>query len=215
MTNSSIHVMIVDDHLLLREMLAHLLGIEPDMVISGSASSADAAVVLAGHVQPDVVLLDVEMPGNEPIRTVRRLTSAAPGAKVIILSMHDDSRLVTDLVEVGIKGYLHKGVSRAELTGAIRSASQDDGRRVVVSVPREAFARSQPPENVLSRREQEVLTLVAQAMSNRQVAAKLAITEGTVKRHLRNVFRKLDAVSRIDAVNKATAAALMPDRISA
>jgi two-component system, NarL family, nitrate/nitrite response regulator NarL len=207
----TIRVIIVDDHRLLREMLAHVLGAEQDIVVPGVASSADAAVALAGRLQPDIVLLDVEMPGNQPALTVRRLAAAAPRARVIILSVYDDPRLIRDLLDTGSRGYLHKGVSRAELLTAIRTLCGDDDRRVMVSAPRSALTAAHAP-SALSGREKEVLALVAKAMSNRQIAGTLAITEGTVKRHLRNIFRKLDAVSRIDAVNKANSAALIAPR---
>jgi DNA-binding NarL/FixJ family response regulator len=151
-----------------------------------------------------VVLLDVEMPGHEPVQTVRQLAAMTPAPKVIILSMYDDPKLVHDLLKIGVYGYLHKGVSRQDLVLAIRGVSRSR-QRVTISVPWESAADDQP--DVLSSREQEVLSLVASALSNRQIAGRLAISEGTVKRHMRNIFAKLGAVSRLDAVNKATAAA--------
>ncbi|MEN3359364.1 MAG: hypothetical protein V7637_3346 [Mycobacteriales bacterium] len=202
-SDEQIRVLLVDDHRLLREAIAEVLRAEGDLDVIGTAASPDHAVTAAARTQPDVVLLDVEMPGNDPVRTVQRLRAAAPAAKVIILSMHDDPRLVQEMLQMGSRGYLHKGVSRADLLLAIRGAHVDD-RNVTISVSREAMMQ-QPGagQGALSAREHEVLTLVSKALSNRQIAGRLAITEGTVKRHLRNIFRKLDAVSRIDAVNKA------------
>jgi two-component system nitrate/nitrite response regulator NarL len=204
-------ILLVDDHTLLRQALHDLLLTEDEFQVVGEAGNGDAAVALAAQTQPDVVLLDIEMPASEPLRTVRRLLHASPQSKVIILSMYDDLQLVRDMLAAGVSGYLHKSVSCPELVKAIRAAHGDD-RRITISVSQEPAARVVPPAGPLSAREREVLTLVAKAMSNRQIAGELSITEGTVKRHLRSIFGKLGAVSRIDAVNKATAAALIDGR---
>jgi len=201
--SSDISILVVDDHTLLREALSDILLAEQDFRVVGAAGDGDTAVALATQTRPDVVLLDIEMPPNQPARTVRRLHGASPTSKVIILSMHDDPQLVRDLLEIGICGYLHKSVGRRDLANAIRAA-RDDDQRVTILVSRETATQvSKAGPGVLTTRELEILALVAKAMSNRQIATQLAISEGTVKRHLRNVFGKLGAVSRIDAVNKA------------
>ncbi len=196
-------ILVADDHTLLREALCEILGTESDFRVVGAARDGEEAVSLAASLRPDVVLLDLEMPRTQPHATVERVMSAAPGCKVIILSMHDDPRLVGELLQAGIAAYLHKSVSRHDLVGAIRAARRDD-LRVTLSVSRAAVPGGSPGD-LLSAREKEILGLVAQALSNRQIASRLSITEGTVKRHLRNIFAKLQAVSRIDAVNKASA----------
>jgi DNA-binding NarL/FixJ family response regulator len=204
-------VLIADDHTLLLDALSELLSMEADIEIVGKAGDADAVVTVAAQVQPDVVLLDVEMPGNPAAETMRRIGSVSPRTKTIVLSMYDDAPLVRELLAAGARGYLHKGVSRQDLVAAIRGVRRDP-HRLIVSVSQNGFTTSSAPEGgPLSDRELQVLTLAARAMSNRQIAGQLAITEGTVKRHLRNIFRKLSAVSRIDAVNKAIAAALIDD----
>jgi DNA-binding NarL/FixJ family response regulator len=206
----SVRILVVDDHTLLREALRDLLLAEHDFHVVGEAGDGEGAVTLAGQTRPDVVLLDVEMPGHQPMQTVRRLAAMTPAPKVIILSMYDDPQLVRELLKIGIYGYLHKGVSRQDLVLAIRGVSRSR-QRVTISVPWEGVAEERP--GVLSSREQEVLTLVANALSNRQIAGRLAISEGTVKRHMRNIFAKLGAVSRLDAVNKAAAtASISPGR---
>lgn len=169
----------------------------------GDASDGPAVISLTARAKPDIVLLDVEMPNHHPARTLPRLLEVSPAPKVIILSMHDDPQLVQDLLGAGAHGYLHKAIRSQELLTAIRSVhAGSHGVTVLVS---QAIAPPQrnAPQGVLTEREQEVLALVANALSNRQIAVQLAITEGTVKRHLRNIFGKLSAVSRIDAVNKA------------
>jgi DNA-binding NarL/FixJ family response regulator len=209
----NIRVLVVDDHTLLREAVRDVLLAERDFAVVGEAGDADRAVLLAGQTKPDVVVLDLEMPGHHPVRTVQQLQRLQPAPKVIILTMHDDPLVVQEMLRTGVAGYLHKGVSRHDLVLAIRSVSRGD-QRVTIVAPRASTARAEHgASRLLTEREQEVLALVARALSNRQIAARLSITEGTVKRHLRNIFGKLGAVSRIDAVNKAgTAAGSEPGR---
>jgi DNA-binding NarL/FixJ family response regulator len=166
-------------------------------------------VALASRIRPDIALLDIEMPEDPMITTVRQLQGVSPRSRVVVLSVHDAPELISSMLRTGVRGYLHKGVSKEDLFTAIRSVWADD-QRVTVSVFRDSMIRVGGPDRTLSGREREVLSFVAQAMSNRQIARRLAITEGTVKRHLSNIFDKLDAVSRIDAVNKAAEIAQIP-----
>lgn len=210
MTGEPITVVLVDDHVLMREGLREILEAHPDLLVVGEAGTSSGAIALVTTHQPRVVLLDVEIPGGDVIDTVNTLRKRAPNTEIIILSMYDGPQLVQRLLAQGIRGYLLKSVSRAELVSAIRNASADDGH-VMLSVSRRSLAQV-PSANgsALSRRELDVLELAAQAMSNAQIATRLFLTEATVKRHLSNIFTKLGAVSRIDAVNKAVAAALIP-----
>ena len=197
-----VRIVIVDDHTLLREALGDVLRLESDIAVVGEAGDADEAETVVRLTQPDIVLLDVEIPGGQPAEVTRRLAEASPHSRLIVLSMHDNPALVREMLDLGVHGYLHKSISRVDLAGAIRGVHQH-GERVVLSVsPAEHEAHGEEP-GLLSTREREVIALVAEALSNRQIAARLHITEGTVKRHLRNIFDKLGAVSRIDAVNKA------------
>ncbi|MDH2429627.1 response regulator transcription factor [Sphaerisporangium sp. TRM90804] len=210
-------VLVVDDHALVREGLKEILDAQGDMTVVGEAGTSHAAVSLAVERQPHVVLLDIEIPGEEVTTTVSRIRQFCPDSQVIILSMYDGPHLLKSLLAVGIRGYLLKSVSREELLSAIRSVRGDDGR-VVLAVSRESLAQVEGQSTtVLSDRERQVLELTAQALSNTQIAARLSLTEATVKRHLRNIFVKLGAVSRIDAVNKAVSASLIKpqDRIPA
>ncbi|MFI2612165.1 response regulator [Kitasatospora sp. NPDC018619] len=203
-------VVLVDDHALVREGVREILESQDDMVVvSEAANSGDAIAQVARH-RPDVVLLDVELPDGEPTETVTRMRALSPSSQIIMLSMYDGPQLLRRLINAGIRGYLLKSVCGDELVAAVRGVHRGSDR-MVLAVSRDSLARMQGvTENVLSARELEILELVAQALSNGQIATRLLITEATVKRHLRNVFAKLGAVSRIDAVNKAIAASLIP-----
>ena len=207
-------ILIVDDHSLVRDGLREILKAHEDMVVVGEASDSKGAVALAAEKRPHVVLLDIEIPGEDVTTTVGRIRSLAPDSAIVILSMYEGPQLLKSLVEVGIRGYLLKSAHRQELVAAVRSVRHNRDR-VVLSVSRESLAQvNGVPDGVLSERELEILELTAQAFSNAQIANRLGRTEATVKRHLRNIFIKLGAVSRIDAVNKAIAASLIagPER---
>ncbi|PZT72582.1 MULTISPECIES: response regulator transcription factor [unclassified Streptomyces] len=210
----SVRILVADDHTLLREALCDLLRSEPGFEIVAQAGNGEDAIRLAAAHRPDVVLLDIEMPRNDPPVTVRRLLQGDPGLRIIVLSMYDGRQLVGELLHLGISGYLHKSTGRDTLISAVRSREGgDELRTVTVSVSPDSLRAPLPvPDGAggLSDRESEVLTLVSQAMSNRQIAVRLGIAEGTIKRHMRNIFTKLDAVSRIDAVNKAVERGLLP-----
>lgn len=202
--NDQITILIVDDHALVRQGVRRLLETQQDVRVVGEAGQADAAVALAAATEPDIVLLDVEIPGSEVTETVRRIGENSPRSRIIILSMHEGPDLVQATLAAGIRAYLLKSVHWQELVVAIR-AVHADGDRVILGVSQESLqaARPRPEPGKLSDREREVLGLVAQALSNNQIASRLGLTEATVKRHLRNIFTKLGAVSRLDAVNKA------------
>lgn len=208
-SSADISILIVDDHALLREGLREILEAQGDMTVVGEAGDSETAVRLVAEKRPEIVLLDVEIPGEDVTTTVSRMGALSPRSRVIILSMYDGPHLLRSVVAAGVRGYLLKTVHRQELVAAIRSAYRDDGR-IVLAVSQESIAQAQGPSaDVLSNREREVLELTAQALSNTQIASRLGLAEATVKRHLRNIFVKLGAVSRIDAVNKAAAASLI------
>lgn len=197
-------ILIVDDHTLVREGLCEILGAQNDMRVVGQAEDSATTVALAAKEQPDVVLLDVEIPGGEVTATVSQIRNCSPCSRVIILSMYEGPQLVQVLLAVGIRGYLLKSVHWQELVVAIRAVCADSDR-IVLGVSQQSlrYVNQESPAETLSAREREVLKLVAQALSNSQIASHLGLKEATVKRHLRNIFVKLGAVSRIDAVNKA------------
>lgn len=208
MPDEGIRIVVADDHMLLREALCDVLLVEDDFAISGIAGDGEEVLAVAARTKPDVVLLDVEMPKHNPLRTVARLKELAPPPKIIILTMHDGVDTIRRLLDAGVSAYLSKNVSRQHLVATIRSAHA--GQSVVIATSSGLMGDTRAIGAVpLSSRELEVLTLVATALSNRQIASRLSITEGTVKRHLRNIFEKLGVTSRMAAVRKAEEEALL------
>ncbi|GAA4076305.1 response regulator [Nonomuraea soli] len=204
-----ITIVLVDDHALFREGVREILEAQGDLVVVGEAGTSATALELISQKRPDVLLLDVEIPGGSAAHTVTQARALSPSTQIIILSMYDGPHLLRQLLQAGIRGYLLKTVHRYELVSAIRSVHFERDRLVLVVSPESLAQMEGAPSDVLTSKEREVLELVAQALSNRQIASRLNTTEATVKRHLRNIFVKLGAASRIDAVNRAIDASLI------
>lgn len=205
---NGISIVIVDDLTLFREGLRMLLSAEPDLEVVGQAGDPDAGLTLLREREPDVLLLDLEMSHRQIVHSVPGFLRASPRTRIVVLSRYDDPQLASELIGLGVRAYLVKTASRAELVSVIRAVTADEGR-VVVSMSHRGF-RSGEEHPVLTRRQKEVLTLAAQALSNAQIADRLVISENTVKRHLNRIYSQLGAVSRVDAINKARAAVLIP-----
>jgi DNA-binding NarL/FixJ family response regulator len=205
-------VLVIDDEALFREGLCSLLADAPGVAVVGDTDGVPEAFPLISAADPHVVLLGVR-DCDGVLAAVRRLQQAAPKAAVVVLGAHASFELVQELLNAGVRGFLLKNASGQELIATMR-ACRDNSRRVFLSLPPEVLVRSggQGDDARLTDREREVLDLTACAMSNAQIAASLGLSEPTVKRHLRNIFSKLGAVSRIDAVNKARAASLITRR---
>ncbi len=208
----TISIIIVDDHALVREGMVEILSTVDGFTVIGEAGNARQAIAMTAEFRPDVVLLDVEMGDSDVAKTIAGIHACCTDSRIIILTMHDDPILIRRLLTHGIHGYLLKNATRQELIAAIRS-SLDNTRAVLPPAlslrTHYAPARRRPPKLLLSPREIEILTLVGDALSNLQIARRLLLTEATVKRHLRVIFTKLNAVSRIDAVNRAIALGLL------
>lgn len=212
----TIRILMADDHTLLRDALAELLETEEDFEVVGVAGDAAETVRLAVGLRPRVLLLDIEMPGNhDPAATVRHLRRAAPETEILVLTMHDDPGLVQALLPLGIRGFLHKTVSHQSLAGTVRDVCAGGGR-VTVSLSARSLAAPAPADAApLSVRETQVMELAAGGLSNYRIARRLDIAEGTVKRHMRNIFDKLDAGSRVEAANKAVERGLIAPPVTA
>lgn len=197
-------VLLVDDHVLVSEGVRGILDKQEGMRVVGQACDAASSIAMAADRQPDVILLDIEIPGGDAATTVRKIRDCSPRSRIIVLSMYEGVELVDAMLSAGVRGYLLKTIQWQELVTAIRAVVADDDR-VVLGVSRKSLPPLQQMHttDTLSAREREILSLVGEGLSNRQIANRLLLTEATVKRHLRNIFAKLGAVSRIDAVNKA------------
>lgn len=204
-------VVIADDHTLFRQGVRELLSTDPEIRVVGEAATGAQAVALVGRAKPDVLLLDVQMPGPGALEVIRQANELSPRTAVVVLTMLESPGIVTELLEGGAAAYLVKSIGREELQATVRSVSRNQ-HNVLLSVPRatmESLKGAREQRAVLSEREREVLELVAAALSNAQIATRLHISEGTVKRHLTNIYAKLKANSRVDALNKAVEAGVI------
>ncbi|GAA3153206.1 response regulator transcription factor [Streptomyces rectiviolaceus] len=214
MSHASVRVVIADEQRLLRESLCALLDTEPGIEVVGQTGHVADLLTLVARTRPDLVVLDVQMvPADDREAIATRLLHGIPACRVLVLSMLEQPRLVQSLLDLGIHGYLHKSVGYGSVVDAVR-AQRGARSYQTVTLPlhrRSLRAAGSGPVTAseLSARELEVLTHAAAALSNRQIAVQLGIAEGTVKRHLSNIFEKLDAVSRLDAVNKASSMRLI------
>ncbi|RSN53718.1 DNA-binding response regulator [Amycolatopsis sp. WAC 04182] len=198
-----ITIMLVDDHPVVREGLRGMLEAEPDLSVVGEAGSGDEAVALSRVKQPDVILMDLRMPGLDGVGATRKILADRPGQRVVVLTTYETDADILRAVEAGASGYLLKDASRAELAGAIRAASR--GETVLApSVAGKLVNRVRnPTTSPLSAREIEVLRLVARGSTNADIGRALHISEATVKTHLLRTFGKLDVSDRTAAVTTA------------
>lgn len=198
-----VRVLLADDHTLIREAISEMLEADEDIEVVGQAEDGAEAVALAKETKPDVVLLDVEMPVMDGEEAISRVAEVSPASRVVVLTMYNDTRLVRKLLALGASAYLVKTTSSAELISTVKSMAGGE-ERVILSLSREALAKSGERDRVgLSERELEILLFVARGMSNARIASSLYLTEGTVKRHLHNIYTKLGVASRGEATRKA------------
>lgn len=204
MTSDAIRLMLVDDHEVLRQGLRFMLRDDPDVAIVAEAGDGLEAIERMGEAQPDVVLLDVKMPNLDGLETLRRIRGTWPEIPVLIFTVYDDPEYVEEALQSGASGYLLKSVSREELVRAVHAARDGSGYlQAEITRPILArFARTVPlPMKAhLSPRETEVVQLMAEGLSNRQIARQLGLSEATVKSYLSQLFEKLGAADRAHAV---------------
>jgi DNA-binding NarL/FixJ family response regulator len=201
-----IRVLLADDHAMVREGMAEMLSLEGDVEVVGQAGDGLEAVELAREARPDVVILDVEMPVMGAQGALKRLLAAPSPPKVVIVTVFADPRLVRELLGLGASAFLAKDASSQDLLNTVRSVARSDRERsdnVRLTVPRGALEREEPAGGKLSRREAEILRLVARGMGNGEIARNLLVSEGTIKRHLSNAYSKLGAHTRGEAVSRA------------
>ena len=203
-----IRVLLADDHTMFRQSLKEMLSTDGEIEIVGEADNGRDAVTLAQERKPDVVVLDVEMPVMGAAEAMEIMLKASPRPRILIVTMFDSPRLVRELLAQGASGYLVKSASLEELLAAVRAAAKSPlGPReenVILAVPRGVLERvEERGEEEPSGRELEILLLAARGLSNRQIAASLTLSEATVKRHLANLYAKMEVGSRGEATRKA------------
>jgi two-component system response regulator NreC len=203
----SIRVVLVDDHAILRSGLRRVLEAEPDIEVVGEAENAERAVFEAMQGQPDVVVMDVVMPGKSGIEGLPAVLQAVPRTKVLVLSMQDDPRYVREAFEAGASGYVLKEAADTEVVSAVRAVA--DGERYVHPalgarlVAAEAEERRRAEADPLSGREREVLRLLALGHTNQEIASMLYISVRTAETHRAHIMRKLRLSSRAELVRYA------------
>ena len=197
-----IRILLADDHPVVRDGLAAMLGTQPDFEVIGEAGTGAAAVTEAERLRPDVVLMDLEMPVLDGIEAIRRLRVADPSIQVLVLTAFDTDERIFGALQAGAQGYLLKGAPRAEIFAAIRTVSS--GKALIPPVVASKLLRQMREEpDALTDREREVLALLASGLSNREISGRLSITERTVKFHVSAVLSKLGAKNRTQAARLA------------
>ncbi|MFB9834583.1 response regulator [Actinoallomurus acaciae] len=198
-----IRLLVADDHPVVRDGLSSMFARDPEFEVVGEAGDGAEAVRLARETSPDVILMDLRMPGMDGVTAIAELTRQGTAARVLVLTTYDTDSHVLPAIEAGATGYLLKDAPRAELLRAVRAAAH--GEAVLSpSVASRLMNRVRTPgSGPLSRREVEVLELVAAGCTNRRAAARLFITEATVKTHLLNIYAKLGVGDRAAAVAEA------------
>ncbi|WP_406073027.1 response regulator [Micromonospora sp. NBC_01638] len=198
-----VRLLIVDDHPVVRDGLRGMFTGDPGFEVVGEAADGAEALALVATLRPDVVLMDLRMPGMDGVTAIRRLARAGSAARVLVLTTYDTDADVLPAIEAGATGYLLKDTPRVELVRAVLAAAR--GESVLApSVAGRLMGRLRAPaEEPLSQRELEVLTLVSRGASNREAAARLFISEATVKTHLLHVYAKLGVNDRAAAVATA------------
>ena len=203
--NSATTVLLADDHTMFREGLAELLTSYGGLEVVGETANGEGALALAREKKPNVVIMQVQMPFEKARETLDRMREIEPAPKVVIVTMFEDPAFMRELLSLGANGYVLKSSSSRHLIATVRAAVFDPKKvNVVVGMPREMLEEAEGgAEGVISARELEILLLAARGLSNRQIAARVHVTEGTVKRHLSNTYHKMEVGSRGEAVRVA------------
>ena len=211
-SGAPIRIAVADDHPVVREGLVAMLETQPDFAIVGSAASGTDALALVESADPDVLLLDLEMPGLDGVGVLSALRESGARVRTIVFTVFDTDERIIAAVEAGAVGYLLKGAPRADVFSAVRVVAAGGSLLAPLAasaVLRRVRGESPPTAPSLTMRERMVLEHLARGLGNKQIAARLGITERTVKFHVSSVFTKLGAANRTEAVTRAAQAGLI------
>jgi DNA-binding NarL/FixJ family response regulator len=204
-----IRVLVADDQTLVRAGFRAILEVQDDLEVVGEAEDGDEAVVLARELRPDVVLMDVRMPGVDGIEATRRLLRDGAAPRILMLTTFDLDEYVYEAMKAGASGFLLKDAPRDQLVGAVRTVAAGDAllapalvRRLIEDFVRRPAPGARPPAELddLTEREREVLTLIARGLANAEIAARLFVSEATVRTHVTHILAKLGLRDRVQAV---------------
>jgi DNA-binding NarL/FixJ family response regulator len=210
-----LRIVIADDHVFFRDGVRTLVEAAPDLELVGEAGTGDEAISLAARLQPDVILMDIQMPGTNGIEATRRIVEASPHIRVLMVTMFEDDQSVFTAMRAGARGYLLKGANYDEMLRAIRAVGNGEAIFSPSIAARflEYFGSMRPaappavfPE--LSEREREILGLIAQGCKNAEIADQLVLTPKTVRNHVSNILSKLQVTDRAQAIIRAKEAGL-------
>ena len=201
----TIRILLVDDHAVVRSGLSQFLMINKDFELVGEASDGAEAIQMVALHKPDVVLMDLMMPGVDGVTATREICRKYPQTRVVVLTSFSEQNLIQGALQAGATSYIQKNVTAVELASAIRSAY--NGRMTLSPEATRVLAQSvtQPhlPESRLTERERDVLTCMVEGLNNNEIATRLVVSLGTVKFHISNIFQKLGVDSRVEAVKLA------------
>lgn len=203
-------ILIVDDHAMVRKGLRMTLEAQPDLSVVGEAGTLQEGIEVAARVKPQIVTLDLSMPGSSGVASVERLRTAAPSARIIVVTMHDDPAYVRSAIAMGAAGYVHKGAADTELISAIRAVARGrvfidvgDAATLETILSPDASPAGKSPVDTLSTREREVLQQVARGYTNRQIADDIGLSVKTVESYRSRLMKKLGLRERSDLVRLA------------
>jgi DNA-binding NarL/FixJ family response regulator len=210
-----LRLLLVDDHALFREGLIALLSYQDDFTVVGEAEDAESALTQARALKPDIVLMDVELSGENGVTATQHLKIEMPSIIVVMLTVHDDSQTLFEAIKAGAQGYLVKNVRSRELLDQLRSIALGEAaisRRMAARILEEIRGQREPfgPGEELTARELEVLELVAARLSNAEIAERLVISEHTVKNHMKSILSKLHLHNRHQAAAYGIARGWLP-----
>lgn len=209
----SLRVLVVEDHPLFRKGVVSLLSAEPDLEVAGVAISGEEAVLRAAELRPDVVLMDLQLPGMSGIEATRAIVAADPEVRVLVLSLFEDEDSVFLALRAGARGYVLKDADEEELTGAIRAAARGEAifSRAIAGRVLAFFSQARETPKVfpeLTDREREILDLIAQGHPNPSIARRLSLSPKTVANYVSAIFAKLQVADRAQAMIRAREAGL-------